>query len=181
MKTVKPTQSPEVACITCGNVVPRYEIMDDHGTCHQCTNIKRWYVGVWSVLFLLIAVHLLLLAGTTQAAEPQMREVYDYTQSYDNRHFGLKPRVLIRVFESRMDIGLSEIVYNRKGEAVEYRIILAPWTFTYFDWRATVRHELCHLAVARQYGHPPNPPHNATWRACARRHNVPLSGFVLTQ
>jgi hypothetical protein len=164
-------------CPRCGDLVPADEILATrHGTCRSCNGIRFWSNLVWTGVALLLLMQVALLAEA--ADEPVSFDAYEaYVKETGIRDYNIVAVALVRTFASETQTGLSEIVFNAGGEMVEYRVILAPWSF-YRDWKQTVRHELCHLKVATRIGYIPAPTHNSAWRRCARRNNVDLSLYV---
>lgn len=149
-------------CSKCGK---RAEI-NGQAWCEECS-VKAWTLRVIVGCVLLVLLH---IAGLTQAGTREQAQKYaDLVTGPKN----LATVVVMRHLGDESHRGASEIGLVA-GKMVLYRVVLNHSTLDFPTrvWQNTVRHEICHLMVARRLGYIPAHTHGRPFKRCAARMNV---------
>jgi hypothetical protein len=115
---------------------------------------------------------LLLLHISGMASAGTLPEAQRYADAFTGPK-NLAAVVITRKLGGKRIMGSSEVVL-KGGKMVLFRIVLNEHTLKgrEADWQETIRHEFCHLLVARDLGYIPQPFHNSDFRRCARANGV---------
>ena len=130
---------------------------------------RRWTAIVWCVT-ILVAGFFALYIQSAEAA------TLDAAQRYADKvtgPAGIASVVVTRKLGGKRYRGSSEIGI-RAGKMELFRIVLNTHMLDEPEhiWQNTVRHEACHLMVAKRLGYVPTPYHNSDFKRCARRLGV---------